>query len=166
MGMLGLFRDPRPAIKARMRCDGWLMFQGYDLEGRDLEAVVRTIKGCFDEFRARHGRMAVPADETLLDQIMRFEQNAVLLIGVEVKDWIKAWRQGHLDELTPVVTRDSAIECVTSIINNLGNNLKAKVKDHGLVNFDNKEESAVIIYIETLIEDLMIRLSLLIRGWA
>ena len=97
---------------------------------------------------------------------MRFEQNAVLLIGVEVKDWVKAWRKGWVDDQTPIVTRDNAIECVTEIINNLGNNLKSKVKDHGLVDFDNKAESAVIIYIESLVEDLLIRLALLIRGWA
>ena len=161
MGVLALFQDQRPAIRARMRLQGWMMFRGYE-----LEAIVRTITGCFDEFRARLGRMAAPADETLLDQVMRFEQNAVLLIGVEVKDWLKAWRKVCEDEKTQVVTRDYAIEAVTAIVNNLGNNLKAKVKDHGLVDFDNKAESVVIIYIETLIEDLLIRLPLLIRGWA
>jgi hypothetical protein len=161
MGVLALFRDPRPAIAERMRSQGWIM-----LKGDEFEAVVRTIKGCFDEFRARHGRMSAPADESLLDQVMRFEQNAVLLISVEVKDWVKAWRKGWVDEQTPIVTRDNAIECVTVIINNLGTNLKSKVKDHGLVDFDNKAESAVIIYIESLVEDLLIRLALLIRGWA
>lgn len=162
MGVLALFRDPRPAIAARMRSQGWIMLK----RGDELEVIVRTIKGCFDEFRARHGRMAVPADEDLLDQVMRFEQNAVLLIGVEVKDWAKAWRKGWVYEETPIITRDNAIECVTAIINSLGNNLKSKTKDHGLVNFDNRSESSVIIYIETLIEDLLIRLSLLLRGWA
>jgi|WetSurMetagenome_2_1015567.scaffolds.fasta_scaffold277473_2 hypothetical protein len=165
MGFL-TFRDPRPAIRARMRSQGWLMFKGYDLEADNFDAVIRTIQGCFDEFRARLARMAVPADEILLDQVMRFEQNAALLIGVEVKDWVKAWRKSWEDEYTMVITRDCAIETVTAIITNLGNNLKDKIKDHKLVDLNNKAESGVIIHVETLIEDLLIRLPLLIRGWA
>jgi hypothetical protein len=161
MGLI-LFRDPRPAIWERMRSQGWLMIT----RGDELDAILHTIGGCFREFEARLTRMPVPACEALLDQIMRFEQNAILLVGVEVKNWSKAWGKGWHDEYAPIVTREHAIECTTQIINDLGNNLKNKAKDHDLVNFDNKSESLVILYIETLIEDLLIRLGLLINGWS
>jgi hypothetical protein len=156
-----LFRDPRPAIRDRMRSRGWIMLS----KGDELDVVLRTIGGCFREFEARLARMPVPACEALLDQIMRFEQNAIMLVGVEVKNWSKAWQKGWNDECSPVITRDHAIECVKQLINDLGSNLKNKAKDHGLVDFDNKAESLVILYIETLIEDLLIRLGLLIDGW-
>ena len=155
-----IFRNRVGEIKQRMRCQGWIMFNGGDADA--ARSVVTT---CFDEFKLRLDRMTVPANETLLDQVMRLEQNMVLLICVEIKSWFKTWLKSGEDETVPVITQKAATESIKAIVNDLGNNLKIKIKDHVLVDMESKEQSIIIIHIETLIEDLIIRLSILIKSW-